>query len=66
MLTITRKVDQSIIISPNKSLDPRMTVSELFGQSKIEVHFNKIRHGVASVSIQAPRELDLIRDELLE
>ena len=66
MLTLTRKTEQSIIISPAVDLDPDMTVSELFEQSQIEIRFNKIRHGVVSVSIQAPKALDLIRSELIE
>ena len=66
MLTLTRKNEEAIIISPSSNLDPDMKVSELFGQSNIEIRFNKIRHGVVSVSIQAPRTLDLMRSELLD
>lgn len=66
MLTLTRKNDQSIIITPAVDLDPNMTVSELFEQSEIEIRFNKIRHGSASVSIKAPKSLDLLRSELVE
>lgn len=66
MLTLTRKTDQSIIITPAADIDPDMTVAELFAESEIEVYFNKIRHGVVSISIQAPQELDLMRNELLE
>ncbi|RLA01987.1 MAG: hypothetical protein DRQ47_07365 [Gammaproteobacteria bacterium] len=66
MLTLTRKNDQSIIISPNADLDPDMKVSELFDQENIEIRLSKIGYGVASVSIQAPKALDLIRSELLE
>ncbi len=66
MLTLTRKTDQSIIISPADDLDPEMKVSELFKQSNIEIRFNKIRHGVASVSIQAPKTLNLMRSEIIE
>jgi len=66
MLTLTRKNEQSIVISPSINLDPKMTVYELFEQSHIEIRFNKIRQGVVSVSIQAPKSLDLIRSELIE
>ena len=31
MLTLTRKADQAVIISPAEDLDPNMTVAELFG-----------------------------------
>ena len=65
MLTLTRKNDQSIIIRPTSGLDPNMTVAELFEQSNIQIRFNKIRHGVASVSIKAPKSLDLMREEIL-
>ncbi len=66
MLTLTRKNDQSILITPAVDIDPDMTVVELFSESEIEIYFNKIRQGVVSVSIQAPQELDLMRSELLE
>jgi len=66
MLTLTRKTDQSIVITPAADIDPDMTVAELFAESEIEIYFNKIRQGVVSVSIQAPQELDLMRSELLE
>ncbi len=66
MLTLTRKTDQAVIISPAEDLDPNMTVAELFGQSHIEIRFNKIKQGVVSVSIQAPKLLNLIRSELLD
>lgn len=66
MLTLTRKNEQSIIISPSTDLDPEMKVSELFEQSNIEIRFSKIRHGAVSVSIDAPRTLDLVRSELLD
>ncbi len=66
MLTLTRKTDQSIVITPTADIDPDMTVAELFAESEIEIYFNKIRQGVVSVSIQAPQELDLMRNELLE
>lgn len=66
MLTLTRKTNESIIITPAKEIDTNMTVSELFNQGPIEIRFNKIRHDSASVSIQAPRVLELIRSELLE
>jgi sRNA-binding carbon storage regulator CsrA len=66
MLTLTRKNDQSIIISPTLDLDPNMKVSELFGQSNIEIRFSKIRQGTVSVSIDAPKTLDLVRSELLD
>lgn len=65
MLTLTRKNDQSIIISPAAGLDPEMKVSELFGESNIEIKFSKIRNGAVSVSIDAPKTLDLMRSELL-
>ena len=56
MLTLTRKTEQSIIISPAVDLDPDMTVSELFEQSQIEIRFNKIRHGIFAliIKIRAP------------
>jgi sRNA-binding carbon storage regulator CsrA len=66
MLTLTRKNNQSIIISPSTDLDPDMKVSELFEQSNIEICFSKIRQGTVSVSIDAPRALDLVRSELLD
>ncbi len=66
MLTLSRKNNQSIIITPAVGLDPNMTVSELFGQSKIEIHFNNIRNGTASISIDAPKCLDLMRSELID
>ena len=66
MLTLTRKNDQSIIICPAVGLDPDMKVSELFGQANIEIKFNKIRNGFVSVSIDAPKTLDLLRSELLK
>jgi len=66
MLTVSRRNEDSIQILPAVDLDPNMTVAELFRDSNIEIHFNKIRNGSVSVSISAPDELDLIRSELID
>jgi len=66
MLTVTRRNAESIQIVPAADLDPAMTVAELFKDSHIEIHLNKITNGSVAVSISAPDELDLLRSELLD
>ncbi len=65
MLTLTRKNQQSIIIKPSDSIDPNMTVAELF-EAPIEIVVHRIKNASVAVSIDAPKQLKVVRKELIE
>ncbi len=64
MLVLTRRAGESIQIYPSENIDPNMTVAELFRDGPFEFHIRKINPGQVRISIQAPRELTILRNEL--
>jgi len=64
MLTLTRKVDESIIIKLFEDVDPDMTVGELFADCHIEMFITKIKGKEVKVSFLVPEELNIVRSEL--
>ena len=66
MLTLTRKNQESIVIQPDKDVDPNMTIGELFANGPIKLVVHRIKTGSAAVSISAPDQLKVVRSELLD
>jgi len=66
MLTLSRKENQSLIITLNDSVDPSMTVGELFAIGKIKIVIGDISGSQVKLNIDAPREFQIYRAELLE
>ena len=65
MLTLTRKNDQAIVITPSDKLDPNMTVAELLA-NPIEIVVHRIKNSSVAISIDAPEQLKVVRKELLD
>lgn len=65
MLCLTRRVTQSVLILPHENLDPNTPVKALFESGPIEIVVTYIGGKQAKLGIVAPRELDVIRKELL-
>lgn len=65
MLTLTRKNQQSILIMPSDELDLNMTVGELLSKP-IEIVVHRIKAGSAAIAVDAPRQLKVVRKELVE
>ena len=65
MLTLTRKNHQSIVIKPSDSIDPNMTVAELFEQP-LEIVVHRIKNASVAISIDAPKQLKVVRKELID
>ena len=63
MLILSRRSGESIVIQPSEDLPADMTVGELFADGDIEITVLK---GMAKLGIDAPRALDVDRDEGLE
>jgi len=66
MLTLERKEGESIIIQPSPDLDPSLTVTELFANGLIEITIKDIKPGKAKILIDAPQELSIAREEILD
>ena len=64
MLILTRRVGQSFIIGPGSTLDPAMSIGELFRQGPIEVCVSAVSGGRVKLSIVADRRLLILREEL--
>ena len=67
MLVLTRKEDETLEIFPSESINPALTVAELFCDGPIRVTINKIsglaqRH--VQIGVDAPRDLVIVRAEL--
>ncbi len=64
MLTLTRKEGESFYLYPDESLDPNMTIQELFDKPiRIELHWIETR-SVARIKIDAPASIKIAREEL--
>jgi len=64
MLVLTRRTGESIHIYPSDKIRPDMTVAELFRDGPFEIHIRKINPGQVRISIKAPHELTILRNEL--
>ncbi len=61
VLSITRKQGQSFLLSLRDGVDPKMTVAELFKDGPM----HRILKAEVRIGIQAPRELLVLREELV-
>jgi sRNA-binding carbon storage regulator CsrA len=65
MLILTQKPGQSVIIQPDKSLDPDTPIKELFRDGPIEVVVRKAGLNQISMYIQADLGFAILRHELI-
>jgi len=65
MLSLTRHENESLFIQLDKNTDPNMTVAELFKDGPIEIRVHDLRKTQIKIGIQAPQELDIVREEAL-
>lgn len=63
MLTITRRVGETIHIFPGEDLDPNMTVGELFGDREIVIRIGPVSGSRVRLSVTAPRQLKIWRGD---
>ena len=61
MLTITRRIGETVEIYPAEGTDPNLTVGELFADQPIVVQLGPLGGGRARLSITAPRALQIWR-----
>ncbi len=66
MLTLSRQEGESLFIDLEDSVDPNMTVGELFADGPIEILVSTIKRGSVKIGIDAPKELNVARNELIE
>jgi len=66
MLKLTRKENESIIISLDESVDRSLSVGELFDKGDIEMVIKDISKGQVIVGLDAPMEFKILRVELTE
>lgn len=64
MLSLTRKAGESILIYPG-DIPEGMTVAELFEDGPIEIMVVQTRPNQCKIGIDAPRELKIVRDEIM-
>jgi len=64
MLSLTRKENQSIVLTLNDSVDPSMTVGELFSKGQIEIVISDISKNQVKIGIHAQDEIHILREEL--
>ena len=66
MLILTRKVDQSLIITPGPDLDPAIAIGELFQGGPIELGVQAVTGGRVQLNVIADRRFLVLRKELYE
>ena len=66
MLSLSRNENQSLFIQLAKDVDPAMTVAELFKDGPIEIYVHDLRKTQIKIGIQAPQELNIIREEAIK
>jgi len=64
MLALTRREGETILVYPSLDVDPQMTVAELFKDGPIRIGIDKIKATQAKVLIQAPKTLEIVREEI--
>lgn len=63
-LILTRRVGQSIVLTVAPGADPEQALHQLLHDG-ITVEINRVEHGNVRVSIDAPRAIQILRDELI-
>ena len=66
MLILTRRPGELFQIDLAESVDPNMTVSELFADGPIEVAVVSLKGNQVRIGIQASDRLTILREELVE
>ncbi len=66
MLILTRRPGESVFIDIAESVDPDMTVAELFADGPIEIVILGVKGNQVRVGTQASDRLTILRDELVE
>ncbi len=66
MLILTRRPGESFQIDLAESVDPNMTVCELFADGPIEIVILGVKGSQVRVGTQASDRLTILRDELVE
>ena len=64
MLIITRRIGETFLLYPDASLDPRMTVAELFAAGPLEIGVFGIKGSQARIGIDAPTSFHVVRREI--
>jgi len=65
MLTFTRKKGESIILSLDPSIDPNIPIGQVL-QGRIQIKIDRTGIHSTKISIDAPRAIQVMRDELIE
>lgn len=63
-LVLTRKEGEQLRLTVAPSTDPQKLLQHLI-RDGITINVAEARHGAASIGIEAPREVLVLRDELL-
>lgn len=63
-LILTRRVGQSIVLTVAPGADPEQALHQLL-RDGITVEINRVNNGNVRVSIDAPRTIQILRDELI-
>lgn len=66
MLTLVRVEGSSIHLSPSDDIPADMTVAELFANGTIKIMLVEATKGRARIGVEAPKCIDIMREELLE
>jgi len=67
MLVLTRRIGESLLLSPQSELDPDMRVGDLFADGPIEVTLlGFVSGGQAKLGISAPLSVSILRQELTD
>lgn len=67
MLTLTRRVGETLVVEPFSDVDPGMTIGELFSNGPIIIAIHAVHNrNQVRLGIEAPDELSVVRTELIE
>lgn len=66
MLTLERRIGESLKIYPTEEVPVDMTVAELFSQGPLEIMRKDAHKGKAKIGIKVPLELNILRDEIVK
>jgi len=66
MLIVTRRPGESIFIDLSESIDPDMTVGELFADGPINITILGVKGNQVRVGTDASDRLTILREELVE
>lgn len=66
MLTLNRKVGESLYLYLSDGIDPRTPVGDFFANGPIVVRIARLKGNAVKVSVKAPFALVVLREELAE